>query len=145
MRKAKCASLQNAIYLLQTLHTRHLHHAQTQLQHISTDIEEAEEQHALTVASHFENIDRLIAIQQTRMEDMEKRFEARLATIEGDFEAERLKVQTQHSKEKAELLGVLLRVETRNTDSDTDVKHDFQNVREDVRNKVLGPGVGCSV
>ena len=137
MRKAKCASLQNALHLLQTLHTRHLHHAHTQLQHISTDIEEAEEQHALTVASHFENVDRLAAIQETRMNDMERRFEARLAILDGDFEGERMKLQTQHAKEKAELLGVLLRVETRNADNDTDVRHDFQNVREDVRNKVF--------
>ena len=34
------------------------------------------------------------------------------------------------------MFGVLKRVENKNLDADTDIRHELQNVREDIKNKV---------
>lgn len=89
MRKSKCASLQNALVLLQTLHERHFGHAEAQIAHLNTDVSEAEEQYQLAFAAHMENVDRLAMVQLQRIEELERRFESGVGALERDFDEER--------------------------------------------------------
>jgi ABC-type phosphate transport system auxiliary subunit len=89
MRKTKCVSLQNALALLQTLHERHYSHVEAQVSHINTDLAEAEEQHRLAFAGHMENVDRLVAVQLQRLQELERRFESGVSGLQGEFDEER--------------------------------------------------------
>jgi hypothetical protein len=42
----------------------------------------------------------------------------------------------QHAKEKADVLGIMARMETEFQDTEADAKHEFSSLRDDVKNKV---------
>lgn len=42
----------------------------------------------------------------------------------------------KHKKEKSDLLGIMGRMGKQYGDTDTDFKHEFATIKEDIRNKV---------
>ena len=45
----------------------------------------------------------------------------------------------KHRKEKTDLVGIMSRMSKQYGDADTDLKHEFATLREDIRNKASHP------
>lgn len=48
----------------------------------------------------------------------------------------RIKLQTQHAKEKADILGIMARAEHEFQEVEADARHEYSSVKDDVKNKV---------
>ena len=49
----------------------------------------------------------------------------------------RIKLQTQSAKEKAEILGIMARMDQEFQDTEADAKHEYSSTKDDVKNKNL--------
>lgn len=56
-----------------------------------------------------------------------------------------MKLQTQHAREKADILGIMSRMEQEFQDTEADAKHEYSSLRDDVKNKVWIPDVHDSL
>jgi hypothetical protein len=48
----------------------------------------------------------------------------------------RMKLQTDHAKDRADILGIMARAEHEFQESEADAKHEYSSVKDDVKNKV---------
>ncbi|XP_075593659.1 dynein regulatory complex subunit 2 [Balearica regulorum gibbericeps] len=106
-------------------------------QSLTTDLEEAEEQHAQALRSHLHNIDRLLQLQRCRLTCLEEGYGAQLEALKTEFEAERRTILEQHERESCYLRDVALAAEQNYTKNDHEAMLNFQSTRDDIKNKSL--------
>ena len=109
MRKAKCVSLQNALNILQTIHTRHFQHLEVNLSHVLQDVNEAEDQFEVAVANHSDNINSLLTLQAQRLSELERRFELGVDTFMRALEEEKY-IKNQRHKIRKKLFQILKKI-----------------------------------
>lgn len=56
--------------------------------------------------------------------------------LENEFNTEKSKLQSQHIKEKSNIIGIINRMEQEYLEEEADSKHEHQSIRDDIRNKV---------
>merc|ERR1711985_65536 len=89
MRSAKTKQLKKDVEIISQNHERDVDRKDAILQMLDRDLDEAEEQHQVAVRSHLLNTDRLLQIQQSRLEALEDDFQKDVATLTEEFRIER--------------------------------------------------------
>jgi len=135
MRKDKAQDIITQLAFTHQLHERHAASAINQLNQMELSIQEAEQQWKTALANHSQNLDSLSDLHIQRINSWNDKFNEQLGTLQNDFSTERVQQQVKHLQERADLLGILTRLENKNSEMDTDTKHDLQSVRDDVKNK----------
>jgi len=102
---------------------------------LDRDIDEAEEQFQMALREHMRNMDRLIALQDSRLASMESHFESELGILNAEFKTERMQITSQHAEERKELVTLLDTVAQQESYKAAEAKQEFEQTREEVRNK----------
>jgi hypothetical protein len=123
--------------ILQQSHSRQLDRKRLCLGNLDNDLLESEEQCSTALQAHLISIDTLIDLQNSRLDNLRSQFEADNSMLGAEFSSERIKLQTHHAKEKADILGIMTRAEQEFQDVEADAKHEYSSVKDDVKNKNL--------
>ncbi|KAJ3324163.1 Dynein regulatory complex subunit 2 [Blyttiomyces sp. JEL0837] len=136
MKLAKSVELRGQVEILKHVHDRHTDQKNSSISNLEKTIEEAEEQFATALQAHCINTDTLIDLQLGRLATLQEQYQGDLQDLEAEFHVERAKLQTQHAKEKAEIMGIMTRMEQEFQDAEADAKHEYSSMKDDVKNKV---------
>jgi hypothetical protein len=111
MRSAKTKQLKKQVEIISQNHERDVDRRDAILQMLDRDLDEAEEQHQVAVRSHLLNVDRLLEIQQSRLNALEDDFNRDVEILQDEFKMEREQIQEKHGLEKRELNLIIEQVE----------------------------------
>merc|ERR1719267_270929 len=89
MRSAKTKQLKKDVEIISQNHERDVDRKDAILQMLDRDLDEAEEQHQVAIRSHLLSVDRLLEIQQSRLQALEQDFQADVRTLEEEFKVEK--------------------------------------------------------
>jgi len=137
MKQAKTKELTGQIESLQQIHDRHIDAKNAAIKALQKDLDEAQEQYSTALQSHVMNVDTLLDLHQTALATLQKQFEDDISSLEMEFDTERIKLQTVHAKEKTDILGIMFRMDQEFQDAESDAKHEFSSIKDDVKNKNL--------
>jgi ubiquitin len=137
MRLAKVEQLRKEIEIQSQGHERDVDRKDAIIQMLDRDLEEAEEQYQMALRSHFQNVDKLVDLQDTRLLSLENEFEYDLKTLETEFNAEKEEISKQHVREKTELLNIMEAVDHQEAEREAEEKQEHEQMREEIRNKNL--------
>lgn len=135
MRLAKTESLKKDIEIISQNHERDVDRKDAILQMIDRDLEEAEEQYQMSFRANQVNIDNLIKLHDTRLYTLERGFQTELATMQNDFTKEKDIIMTKFAQEKKEMLAIIEAVEAEEEDCENEARHQFEQLREEIRNR----------
>merc|ERR1719261_1997632 len=102
MRSSKTKQLKKQVEIISQNHERDVDRKDAILQMLDRDLDEAEEQHQVAIRSHLLNVDRLLEIQQSRLQALEEDFQQDVQTLEGEFKVEKDQLMERHTLEKRE-------------------------------------------
>ena len=100
------------------------------------DLQEAEEQYAMAMRSHFENADKLIDLHKEQLDTMRKKCEDMIATIKIEFDKEREYILNRHMQEMNELTTIIYGMEKNFLDQETEANIEFLSLRDEIKNRV---------
>lgn len=135
MRIAKVASLQKDIEIISQNHERDVDRKDAILQMIDRDLEEAEDQFQMSLRSNLMNIDQLIKLHDTRLYALERGFQDELATYQKDHNDEKETITRKFNQEKKEMLAIIEAIENQEEEVESEAKHAFEQLREEIRNR----------
>merc|ERR1719262_250469 len=135
MRVAKTKDLKKQVEVIAQNHERDVDRKDAILQMLDRDLDEAEEQHQVAVRSHLLNVDRLLEIQQSRLQALEDDFQKDVATLEEEFRVEREQIMEKHTLEKRELTIIVQQVEQDEKNREQQDVTEHQSAYELIRNK----------
>merc|ERR1719262_1898119 len=135
MRSAKTKQLKKQVEIISQNHERDVDRKDAILQMLDRDLDEAEEQHQVAVRSHLLNVDRLLEIQQSRLQALEDDFQKDVATLEEEFRVEREQIMEKHTLEKRELTIIVQQVEQDEKNREQQDVTEHQSAYELIRNK----------
>ncbi|KAM6106288.1 dynein regulatory complex subunit 2 [Pterocles gutturalis] len=137
LRQAKAAELRRDVQILSQTFGRVMDCKDSVIESLVTDLEEAEEQHGRALASHLQNVDRLLELQRCRLRCLEEGFGAQLEALATEFEAERRTILEQQERESCCLQHMALAVEEDCAKRDHEAMLTFQSARDGIKNKNL--------
>ena len=137
MRLAKTESLKKDIEIISQNHERDVDRKDAILQMLDRDLEEAEEQLQMALRAHLINVDQLLKLHDTRLYDLERRFQQELKTIQTDFHKEKELMTEKFKQEKKELNAIITAVDGEEEERENEAKHAFEQLREEIRNRNL--------
>merc|ERR1711937_1120255 len=135
MRSGKTKQLKKDVEIISQNHERDVDRKDAILQMLDRDLDEAEEQHQVAVRSHLLNVDRLLEIQQSRLQALEDDFQKDVATLEEEFRVEREQIMEKHTLEKRELTIIVQQVEQDEKNREQQDVTEHQPAYELIRNK----------
>ena len=104
---------------------------------VDRDLEEAEDQFQMALRTHLQNLDTLIQLHDSRLYALEKNFQNELKTMQNDFHQEKENMMAKFRQEKKELTAVIETIESDENDRESEAKHSFEQLREEIRNRNL--------
>ncbi|KAI9328161.1 coiled-coil domain-containing protein 65-like protein [Obelidium mucronatum] len=137
MKHVKVQALQAQVEALQQIHERHMDRKNAATIALEKDLGEAEQQFGTALQAHCINTDTLIDLQLGRLNTLQNQFGSELGLLEAEFHTERAKLQTQSALEKAEILGIITRMEQEFQETEADAKHEYSSQKDDIKNKNL--------
>ncbi|KAJ3017057.1 UNVERIFIED_CONTAM: Dynein regulatory complex subunit 2 [Siphonaria sp. JEL0065] len=137
MKQVKVNQLKSQVEALQQIHERHMDRKNAATIALEKDLAEAEEQFGTALQAHCINTDTLIDLQLGRLNTLQNQFGSELGLLEAEFHTERAKLQTQSALEKAEILGIITRMEQEFQETEADAKHEYSSQKDDIKNKNL--------
>merc|ERR550514_2633210 len=135
MRSAKTKQLKKEVEIISQNHERDVDRKDAILQMLDRDLDEAEEQHQVAIRSHLLNVDRLLDIQQSRLQALEEDFQNDVKTLEDEFKVERDQLMERHTLEKRELMIIVQQVEQEERNREQMDVTEHQSQFELIRNK----------
>eukprot|EP01136_Pigoraptor_vietnamica_P024255 Opistho-1_new@77130 len=137
MRVAKAQDLKKDIEILIQTFEREVDRKDAIIKSLARDLEEAEEQYQMALHSHMQNVDHVVGLQESRLRDLEAEFLEELETIKSEFNREREMIVAQHREERQNLADIMYAMEHEFNEQEAEARHDFQSVRDEVKNKNL--------
>ncbi|XP_065893578.1 dynein regulatory complex subunit 2-like [Dysidea avara] len=137
MRQAKADELRKDIQILSQTFERVIDRKDAIIKSLARDIEEAEEQYQIALRSHLQNIDSLIDFQSKRIRSLEEEFKDELEVLEREFETERQLMLCRHEQEMRELSDIMLAMEIRFNERESEAMQEFQSIMDEIKNKNL--------
>eukprot|EP01137_Pigoraptor_chileana_P035014 Opistho-2@28421 len=137
MRLAKAQDLKRDIEILIQTFEREVDRKDAIIKSLARDLEEAEEQYQMALHSHMQNVDQVVGLQETRLGDLETEFIDELETIKAEFNREREMIISQHREERQNLADIMYAMEYEFNEAEAEARHEFQSVRDEVKNKNL--------
>jgi hypothetical protein len=133
---------------LQQTHQRRLDHQDSMIDNWAADLEEGEDQIQTAVAGHVQASEGLVNLQVDRLQHAWQLFDKEVAGLDTEFSSERyarricalicsVRMLDHHEHEVKNLTMMLTRLEQDYAEADSDAKHEYQSLREDVKNKNL--------
>lgn len=104
---------------------------------MNRDLEEAEDQYQMALRTHLVNIDALIKLHDSRLYALERNFQQELKAVQADFQHEKEVMLSKFHKEKKELTAIIDAIQQEEEGRNSDAKHAFEQLREEIRNKNL--------
>merc|ERR1719262_1906333 len=135
MRSAKTKQLKKEVEIISQNHERDVDRKDAILQMLDRDLDEAEEQHQVAIRSHLLSVDRLLEIQQSRLQALEQDFQADVRTLEEEFKVEKDQLMERHTLEKRELTVIVQQVEQEERNREQMDVTEHQSQYELIRNK----------
>lgn len=135
MRVTKSESLRKDIEIISQNHERDVDRKDAILQMVDRDLEEAEDQYQMSLRSSLMNMDQLIKLHDTRLYALERGFQDELATLQSDFDKEKDVIKTKFAQEKKEMLAIIEAVDRQEEEVESEAKHAFEQLREEIRNR----------
>lgn len=136
MRDAKARDLLKDIEIMSQTFERIIDRKDSVIKALVKDLQEAEEQYAMAMRSHFQNVDNLIDLQKEELETMKKKFQDLLAEIKLEFDKEKEYILDRHTKEINELTSIIYGMEKAFLDQETEANIEFLSQRDELKNKV---------
>ncbi|EDV20189.1 Coiled-coil domain-containing protein 65 [Trichoplax sp. H2] len=137
MREAKAKDLVKDIEVLQQTFERVVDRKDAIVKSLGKDLEEAEEQYQMALRSHLQNMDELIALQHSRLTSVKSEYDKQLEILKQEFDSERSSMINQNKKECDELTDIMFAMEQEFNERESDVRHEFQSVRDEIKNRNL--------
>jgi dynein regulatory complex subunit 2 len=137
MRDIKSKDLLKDIEIMSQTFERIIDRKDSVIKALVIDLQEDEEQYAMAMRSHFENVDQLTKLQWKRLESMRKKCEDEIETIKIEFDKERDYILKRHSEEMNELITIIYGMEKTFLDQETDAQNEFQSTKDELKNKNL--------
>lgn len=75
-------------------------------------------------------------LQNQRLEQLHKEFEAEKETLIVEFDTERSMLVEQHTMEMSEACDIMFAMEQNFNERENEAKSDFQSMRDEIKNKV---------
>lgn len=137
MRLSKLDSLRRDVEVISQNHERDVDRRDALLQMLDRDVDEAEEQYQMALRDHLRNVDQLILLQDSRLTDLESAFQAEVESLDEEYTEEMQAIREQHAAEKKELMDLIESVERQEEYNAAEVKQEFEQTREEVRNRSI--------
>ncbi|XP_069762558.1 dynein regulatory complex subunit 2 [Narcine bancroftii] len=137
MREAKASDLRKDIEILSQTFERIVDRKDSVIKGLTKNLEEAEKQYATAMHNHFQNVDKLVDLQRSRLVSLENEFEADLASLKKEFDIERQQMITQHEEEMTNLEDVIYAMDQIFAEVSNNARQEFNSTREDLLNKSL--------
>ncbi|XP_053560929.1 dynein regulatory complex subunit 2 [Bombina bombina] len=137
LREVKAQELREDIKILSQTFLRVVDCKDSVIKSLAKDTEEAEEQYSHALRSHLQNIDSLLELQRERLNLLEEEYQQELDAVQQEFETERKMILQQKETENTYIQNVTLAMEQNTLESENEAKLDFQNTRDEVKNKNL--------
>ncbi|XP_078680294.1 dynein regulatory complex subunit 2-like [Branchiostoma floridae x Branchiostoma belcheri] len=137
MRESKSKELRRDIEILSQTFERVVDRKDSVIQSLAKDIAEAEEQFAMALRSHLENVDALIDLQRQRLFTLQSEYDTELEILKKEFDSERDLIVAQHKKEMTDLQDVMFAMEQNFQDREAEARQEFQSMRDEIKNKNL--------
>ncbi|XP_078390530.1 dynein regulatory complex subunit 2 [Cetorhinus maximus] len=137
MREAKATDLRKDIEILSQTFERIVDRKDGVIRALTKDLEEAEEQYATALRNHIQNVDKLVDLQRSRLLLIESEFEAELASLKEEFDAERQQMIVQHEQEMTNLEDIMYAMDQIFGEVANEARQEFNSTRDDLKNKSL--------
>jgi hypothetical protein len=136
MRDAKARDLLKDIEIMSQTFERIIDRKDSVIKALVKDLQEAEEQYAMAMRSHFQNVDNLVDLHKEELETMKKKFQDLLAEIKLEFDKEKEYILDRHTKEINELTSIIYGMEKAFLDQENEANIEFLSQRDELKNKV---------
>ncbi|XP_051817951.1 dynein regulatory complex subunit 2 [Antechinus flavipes] len=137
LREVKAKELQKDIEILSQTFERVVDCKDSVIKSLAKDLIEAEDQYAHALQGHLNNMDQLLALQRSRLANLEDCYNEELEALTKEFETEKKMIIDLHEKEMRFLQDVYLAMEQNFLDAEYEAKLEFQSMWDDLKNKNL--------
>ncbi|OWF42683.1 coiled-coil domain-containing protein 65-like [Mizuhopecten yessoensis] len=135
MRESKSKELKKDIEILSQTFERIVDRKDATIKSLAKDLQEAEEQYAMALRSHLQNVDNLIDLQKERLETLHREYDEELAIVREEFDTERAIMVDQHNVENNDIADILFAMEQNFNEKEAEAKAEFHSLRDEIRNK----------
>ena len=137
MKQSKSTVLHKELeQLLQVFHRR-LDTKQKTIGGLQDYIHESDSLFEHALQGHMINIDTLITLQTSKLDSLYEQFNSDVQSLHQEFQMEKMLITTNQIKMRSDVLGVMTRQDHEFQEVESDAKHEYSSIRDDVRNKVL--------
>eukprot|EP00925_Amoebophrya_sp_RCC4383_P006962 GSA25T00005839001.1 len=135
MRSAKTKQLKREVEIIAQSHERDMDRKDAIMQMLDRDLDEAEEQHQFAIRTHLLNMETLMEIQQSRLEELQQDFQREVEAIETEWSQEKGDLQHTADKRKRELKHLIMEVTQEEKNKEQIDLTEHQASYEMIRNK----------
>lgn len=137
MRDAKSKELQKDIEIMSQTFERIIDRKDSVIKALVKDLQEAKEQYAMAMRSHFQNVDNLVDLHKEELQTAREKFQKLVEEIKIEFDKERDYILERHSKEMNELTMIIYGMEKNFLDQENEANIEFMSVRDELKTKVV--------
>ncbi|XP_040197115.1 dynein regulatory complex subunit 2 [Rana temporaria] len=137
LREVKVKELRKDIEILSQTFERVVDCKNNVTKSLIKDVEEADEQYTHALRGHLQNIDQLLELQRERLDLLQEEYQQELDTVLQEFDTERKMIMEQENKEMLCIQNVILAMEQNTLENESEAKHEFQSMRDEIKNKSL--------
>jgi hypothetical protein len=137
MRDAKAKELLKDIEIMSQTFERIIDRKDSVIKALVKDLQESEEQYAMAMRSHFENVDHFIDLHKEQMDTARAKCYNLIAEVRNEFDKEREYIMSRHESEMGELISIIYGMEKTFLDQENEANVEFMSLRDEIKNKNL--------
>lgn len=137
MREAKAKELKKDIEILSQTFERIIDRKESIIKSLVKDVAEADEQYAMALRCHLQNVDRLVDLQLERLDTIHREYVQELEILKAEFDQERQMMTEKHLQEVNDLSDIMFAMEQNFQDRENEAKSEFQSMRDEIKNKYM--------
>eukprot|EP01138_Halocafeteria_seosinensis_P013129 gb/GECG01013409.1/.p1 GENE.gb/GECG01013409.1/~~gb/GECG01013409.1/.p1 ORF type:complete len:602 (+),score=132.67 gb/GECG01013409.1/:1-1806(+) len=137
MRKTKVDELKKDLEIIAQNHEREVDRRDAILQMLDRDLDEAEEQYQTAIRANLLHMDKLIELQDSRLNALETEFEEQLQTIQEEYTEERKEIEDNHAKAVHEITAVINTIKEQEENKAAVARNNYETAREELRNRSI--------
>ncbi|VDP81522.1 unnamed protein product [Echinostoma caproni] len=137
MRETKSHELKRDIDILSQTFERIIDRKDSIIKTLIKDLNEAEEQHMMSLRSHLDNVDRMIELQNGRLQKLRTDYETELQLLISEFGREEDFLIAQHGKQLDDLKDIFVALDSTYTAKEADAKTEQHSMKDELKNKNL--------
>ncbi|KAK3085108.1 hypothetical protein FSP39_024493 [Pinctada imbricata] len=135
MRESKSKELKRDLEILSQTFERIVDRKDATIKSLVKDLMEADEQFAMALRAHLQNVDSLIDEHKLRLEQHQTEYADELVIVKEEFDTERSIMMEQHEIEMNDIADILFAMEQNFQDKESEARGEFQSLTDEIRNK----------